>query len=235
MNHLHNPIIIEFPLRGEWQAPTTPAKQIPSHGTNRLGLRYAFDFLQIHWESKNKPFYQISSFRRFLLGVPLNKCFCWGQAIYAPCDGEVVAVIDGIPERKVAHWLVDSIIALKNAATFNENKNPYSQIAGNYIVMKHSNNVYLAFAHLQTGSVHVSVNDKVKRGELLGRIGHSGNSTSPHLHFQMMDSADFAHTKGLPFLFEKYEVYRNNTWKTVYHQIPSDQDRIRFYKSNPSK
>ena len=43
------PIIMAFPLRGEWLAPQTPGTKIPSHGTNRLGTRYAFDFIQVDW------------------------------------------------------------------------------------------------------------------------------------------------------------------------------------------
>nr|WP_308052533.1 hypothetical protein [Enterococcus gallinarum] len=52
MDPFKSPIRIEFPLRGEWQAPTTPVKRVPSHGTNRMGMRYAFDFVQVNW---NKP------------------------------------------------------------------------------------------------------------------------------------------------------------------------------------
>lgn len=41
------PIIVEFPLRGEWHSPNTPGTKIPSHGTNKLGSRYAYDFIQV--------------------------------------------------------------------------------------------------------------------------------------------------------------------------------------------
>ena len=43
----NKPIIIDFPLRGEWFSPNTPRTRIPSHGTNRFGTRYAYDFLQV--------------------------------------------------------------------------------------------------------------------------------------------------------------------------------------------
>lgn len=228
---LNQSIIIEFPLRGEWQAPTTPAKRIPSHGTDRMGLRFAFDFVQVDWENKRKPFYSTSFTRYFFFGVPLDKCYCWGKPIFAPCDGEIVTVRDGIPERAVVHWVVDSAIAIKNAHSFNEYKDDFSQIAGNYLVMKCQNNVYMAFVHLQTNSIKGAVGDRVRKGEQLGNVGHSGNSTSPHLHFQLMDSSDIAKSNGLPFLFEEYEVYRNGVWESVYDQIPADTDRIRFYKS----
>jgi murein DD-endopeptidase MepM/ murein hydrolase activator NlpD len=94
--------------------------------------------------------------------------------------------------------------------------------------MKCASQVYLAFAHLQTNSINVTVGQKLQKGELLGKVGHSGNSTSPHLHFQVMDSNDIAHAKGLPFVFEKYELYKENRWQTVYNQLPSEKDRIRF-------
>jgi len=47
MKEIYKPIIVEFPLRGEWLAPNTPGKKIPSHGTDQLGTRYAYDFLQV--------------------------------------------------------------------------------------------------------------------------------------------------------------------------------------------
>nr|WP_307735310.1 M23 family metallopeptidase [Enterococcus innesii] len=153
-----------------------------------------------------------------------------GKPIFAPCDGEIVTIRDGIPERAVVHWIVDSAIAIKNANSFNEYNDDFSQIAGNYLVLKCQNNIYMAFAHLQTNSIKGVVGDRIKKGEKLGNVGHSGNSTSPHLHFQLMDSADIAQSNGLPFLFEEYEVYRKGVWESVYNQIPAHTDRIRFYK-----
>ena len=47
MIEAHEPIIVEFPLRGEWLSPNTPGTKIPSHGTNHLGTRYAYDFIQV--------------------------------------------------------------------------------------------------------------------------------------------------------------------------------------------
>ncbi|MEI5991512.1 hypothetical protein A5881_003049 [Enterococcus termitis] len=223
-------IIIEFPLRGEWHTPTTPAKKIPSHGTNRMGMRYAFDFLQINWQDKGKAFHDVSDLHYIFSGVSIEKYYCYNQDIFAPCDGEIVAVVDGIPERKIVNWLVDMAIGIKNSATFNERKDHFSQIAGNYIIMKLGDDLYAAFAHLKTDSIIVSINDRVKKGSLLGKVGHSGNSTSPHLHFQLMDRDDITNAKGVPFRFEQYELYIDNQWKTVFNQIPSASDRFRFCK-----
>ena len=227
---MYKAIALEFPLRGEWLSPTTPAKRIPSHGTNKFGLRYAFDFLQVDWNRKGRPFYNTSVIKYLTLGVKLKVCYCWGENVYAPCDGEVVKIVDGIVERNTVFWLSDSFRALRNSLFFDHNKDGFSTLAGNYVIIKHSDNVYVALAHLQNGSIAVSLNEKIKKGTLLGRVGHSGNSMMPHLHFQVMDRLDVANAIGLSCVFEEYEAFRNNKWQVVYNSIPSDTERFRFLK-----
>lgn len=230
MKGIYKPIIVEFPLRGEWLAPNTPGKKIPSHGTDRLGTRYAYDFLQVDWKRKGWPSYRVHWLQYLLLGVPLNKCYCWGQEVYAPCDGVIVKAEDGYKERARAHLLSDLFVAVKSAHTFNRGKDniQLQSVAGNYIIMKCSNDVYAGLVHLQKGSIRVSVGQSVKKGDVLGKVGHSGNSFSPHLHFQLMDSSDILSARGLPCAFEQYELFKDSKWKKVYNGIPTDKDRIRF-------
>jgi murein DD-endopeptidase MepM/ murein hydrolase activator NlpD len=223
-----NVVQLEFPLRGEWLSPNTPGKSVPSHGTNRLGTRYAFDFLQVDWQRAGRPFYEASSLRYLIFGVPLAKCYCWGKEIYAPCDGLVVKAEDGYPERKTVHMVSDLCVALRSANALNQGRLGIRQFAGNYIIMKCSSNVYAAFAHMQEGSISVSVGEKVKRGQVLGRVGHSGNSTAPHLHFQLMDRDDAYSARGIPCAFREYEVLEDGRWNRVYGAIPSDRDRMRY-------
>jgi len=229
MKEIYKPIIVEFPLRGEWLAPVTPGKKIPSHGTDQLGTRYAYDFLQVDWERKGWPSYGVHWMRYLLLGVPLNKCYCWGQEVYAPCDGVIVKADDGYKERARAHLLLDLFVAVKSAYAFNPRKDNIQSVAGNYIIMKCSNNVYAGLVHLQKGSIRVSVGQSVKKGDVLAKVGHSGNSFSPHLHFQLMDSSDILSARGLPSAFEQYESFKDGEWRKVYNAIPTDKDRIRFY------
>ena len=228
MKGVKDPVIIGFPLRGEWMAPNTPRKKIPSHGTDQLGERYAFDFLQVDWARTGRPFYHTNWLRYLFLGVPLNKCYGWGQEVYAPCDGEIIKAEDGYRERARVHLASDLFVALNNAYTFNPEKDGLQSVAGNYIIMKCDDHVYAGFAHLQMGSITVSVGQKVKKDDILGKVGHSGNSTAPHLHFQLMDSSDLLSAKGIPCAFEQYELFQDGQWKTVYKSVPSDRDRIRF-------
>lgn len=228
MAELRGPVIMGFPLRGEWLAPNTPGTKVPSHGTNQLGTRYAYDFIQVDWERKGRPAYRVS-FKEYLLhGVPLNGYYCWGQDIYAPCGGMVAAAEDGYEERERTRLLSDMSNAYKNAHYFDPEKDDVQSVAGNYIIIQYSKNVYAALCHLQTDSIQVSVGRHVKKGEVVGRVGHSGNSYAPHLHFQLMDSSDITIANGLPCAFERYEVFQDGKWKTVENGIPTDKDRIRF-------
>lgn len=227
---MYNPIIVEFPLRGEWHSPNTPGTKIPSHGTNQLGTRYAYDFIQVDWDRVGYPAYRVSLPQYLLFGVPLSEYYCWGQEVYAPCDGVVVQAEDGCEERARTNLLSDLSNAYKNAHYFDPTKDDVQSVAGNYIIIKCDDNIYAALVHLQTDSIQVSVGQTVKKGDFIGRVGHSGNSFAPHLHFQLMDSDDIATANGLPCAFEEYDIFQDGEWKTVTNGIPTNKDRIRFLK-----
>lgn len=228
MIETHEPIIVEFPLRGEWLSPNTPGTKIPSHGTDKLGTKYAYDFIQVDWERKGWPAYRVSLLQYLLVGVPLNEFYCWGKEVYAPCDGVIVQAQDGFEERDRTNLLSDMSSAIKNARYFDPRKDDIQSIAGNYIIMKCGDQVYAAMAHLQTGSIRASVGQNVKKGDIIGRVGHSGNSFTPHLHFQLMDSSDISTANGLPCAFNQYEVFQDGKWEKVVNGIPTNKDRIRF-------
>jgi len=77
-----------------------------------------------------------------------------------------------------------------------------SGIAGNYVMIEHGNSEYSLYAHLKPGSVRVKVGDRVAAGTPLGKLGSSGNSTEPHLHFQVCDAADALACAGIPVEFQ---------------------------------
>lgn len=228
MNEMKNPIIMGFPLRGEWLSPNTPGTKIPSHGTNQLGTRYAYDFIQVDWKRFGLPAYRGSLAQYLLQGMPLKDYYCWGQDIYSPCDGIVIQAQDGYKERERTNLRSDMANAYKNAHYFDPKTDDVQSVAGNYIIIEYREKVYAALVHLQTGSIQVSVGQNIKKGEVIGRVGHSGNSFAPHLHFQLMDSSDIATANGIPCAFEEYELLQNGTWKTVTNGIPTDKDHIKF-------
>ena len=224
-----DPIVVDFPLRGEWVAPHTPGYKVPTHGTDMLAQTYAYDLLQIDWRypASKYRFFTKPVLRALLFGVPLKDCLGWRQPIFAPFTGEVVEVEDGIKERDPVHLFRDVAIALKNGIFFKEKSNhELKSIIGNYIILK-GEHCYACFAHGHTGSIRVKAGDKVTVGQQLAEVGHSGNSTAPHLHFQLMDGPSLMEANGLPCCFREYEVWNEDSWSKVNNGIPGRYDRIR--------
>jgi murein DD-endopeptidase MepM/ murein hydrolase activator NlpD len=60
-----------------------------------------------------------------------------------------------------------------------------------------------------------------------GRVGHTGNSVGPHLHFQLMNSADPLTATGVPSAFAEYLIQRGGRWERVQRGIPGRLERIR--------
>ncbi len=79
-------------------------------------------------------------------------------------------------------------------------------IAGNYVMIDHGKSEYSLYAHLQPGSVRVHIGDNVKAGEVIGKLGSSGNSTWPHLHFHVCDKPDPLMCAGIPVNFSNVTI-----------------------------
>jgi murein DD-endopeptidase MepM/ murein hydrolase activator NlpD len=59
---------------------------------------------------------------------------------------------------------------------------------------------------MQPGSVRVRAGDRIRRGEIIGKVGNTGNSQAPHLHLHVMDGPDGLLANGLPYVFESYAI-----------------------------
>ena len=79
--------------------------------------------------------------------------------------------MDGYKERERT-FLISDIYAASKMSKFDPRVDNIQTVAGNYIIIKCDENVFAAFVHLQTGSIQVSVGQKVKKRDVVGRIGH---------------------------------------------------------------
>ena len=101
-----------------------------------------------------------------ILPVDLSKYAIFGDSVISPCDGDVVEAVDDLPD-------------LTPPSTDRKNTK------GNYILLHcTSPDVDVLLAHLQKSSVHCRVGEAVRRGQEIGRVGNSGNTSQPHLHLQ---------------------------------------------------
>jgi hypothetical protein len=221
-------IVVDFPLRGEWIVPHTPGTKIPSHGTDMFGERYAYDFVGIETNIAGNRFYRPSPIHYLFLGVHLQDCFGWGRPIFSATDGIVVQAEDGWPERNPVHIVRDLSIAFKNARAFKENRSTDLRLlSGNSITIESSDG-YLVYAHAQSGSIKVVPGEKVLAGQELAKVGHSGNSMAPHLHFHLMDHHDPWKAQGILCCFRQYEGFQKGAWRLIQKGIPRSTDKIRY-------
>jgi len=113
--------------------------------------------------------------------------------VLAVADGEIVA-------------LETSKLDDKNFDIPSLKTNPLA-LYGNYVVIKHSNNVLSMYAHLKNKSSEaLKIGDKIKKGQIIGQIGTSGSSFFPHLHFEVRNGIDHK-TEGIPSYFNNYSLH----------------------------
>lgn len=224
------PITVEFPLRGEWEAEHRPAERVPSHGTDQVAQTYAYDFVRIEMGKIGLKFFRGSMLRYFLVGVTLDECYGWSAPIHAPFSGTVAAAKDGLRERRRLHLLRDLAVVLKNALMFDPIRNKDIRLVlGNHIILKMSGReIYALFAHCRTQSVRVQEGEEVTLGQQLAEVGHSGNSTAPHLHFHLMDKPNILEAKGLPCSFREYEALHDGVWTKVHAGLPGKRELVRY-------
>ena len=102
-------------------------------------------------------------------------------------------------------------------------------VTGNSVVLQLGEDRFAFYGHLQPGSLRVKVGDRVKRGQLLGIVGNSGNSTGPHLHFHVADSPSPLAAEGVPYVIDAWDQLRSpGTWERRRREMPLSGVRVRF-------
>lgn len=225
---MNDVLIIDSPIHSVCITPNTPGSKIPSHGTTKYGEMYAIDFVVIDKAGKSKKPYKPSLLTYLLQGINLNDFYGWGEKVYSPVGGEVIKVIDGIEERNPVNVYRDIRNTIKVTKGYEKGILEYSSITGNCVIIKSENGIYALMAHLKKGSIVIKEGHYIQSKELIGELGHSGNSTMPHLHMQFMDNPDFKKAKGIPFVFEEYYLCKNGEWVKYTNSLPTKDDLIRF-------
>lgn len=121
----------------------------------------------------------------------------YGEEVIAIADGVVVDSFDQLPDNPAAGELLPEEDLGKIIMELG-----YLPIAaGNYVVIEHPDKEYSFYAHLIPNSLKVKNGEKIKQGQVIGLLGNSGNSTAPHLHFQLMQGPNPLTARGLPCKF----------------------------------
>ncbi|MFE2018084.1 M23 family metallopeptidase [Streptomyces sp. NPDC059499] len=200
------PVEVGPPVTGRWTALNSPADKVPSHGTHGYGQTYAIDIVADP-EGEGVPVRP--PFRWLWPVVRRNQDFpAFGAPVLAVADGTVVHASDGQRDHLSRNsgpalaYLMLVEASLRDMAGA-------GRIVGNHIVLDVGDGTYAVYAHLRRGSLRVRAGDTVREGQRLALCGNSGNSTEPHVHFQLMDHPDLDVGRGVPFTWRGLGIPAN--------------------------
>jgi hypothetical protein len=215
-----SPISLALPFNGRWLVRNSPARRVPSHGVDLLGERYAIDFVGVDERRRTA---ERRDWRTALATEPPERFVGYGRPILAPADGVVVDAHDGEVDHVARRSQLALVpYAIGQAARLRQGVHA---IAGNHVTIALRNGAgFVALVHLRMGSVRVAAGTVVTTGQPLAECGNSGNSTQPHLHLQVMDSADLSVAQGLPVQFRDFSEWPrgSNRHRTRASGIPAE-------------
>lgn len=189
-----------FYIRPDEAPAAAPSKHLDYQTKTKLRLPFD-DEIFVFWggRSVEQNYHAIDANQRFAYDLLMMKddashagegrrnedYFCFGKSVLAPGEGTVVEVIDGVHDNVPGQM------------------NP-EQVTGNRVVIDHGNGEHSLLAHFRNGSLKMKKGDRVRAGQTLGECGNSGNSSEPHLHYQLQDGPRFGVSAGLPPQFNDY-------------------------------
>ena len=177
-----------FPLKqGSYYIGHGGSRKVVNHHYPSEAQRFALDIVRLNrWGLRARGVYPVS----------LEKYEIFGDNLYSPCDGEIVRAVDGL----------DDLIPPN---TDREN------LAGNHVIVR-CGDYLVAIAHMKQNSISVKAGDTVTSGQLLGKVGNSGNTSEPHLHIHAVkgrDLDDVLKGTGVPLSFNNKFLVRNDVIK----------------------
>ena len=182
----HTKTNLGFPLRGEslivWGGRTIEQN---AHASEK-DQRFAMDIVAL--KQGSTPPQNIDNAVTYDGAQSLNDSYyIYGRDVIAPANGVIVDTFDGVLD------------AIPSESHFD-----FEHPAGNYVVIDHGNSEFSMIAHLQKGSVVFRKGDRVLKGETVGLVGNSGNSSEPHLHYHLQNTSVWSNGDGLPAQFQNY-------------------------------
>ncbi|MGW5069672.1 M23 family metallopeptidase [Streptomyces cyaneofuscatus] len=208
------PVEVDPPVTGRWSALNSPADKVPSHGTHVYGQTYAIDIVAEPEVADGEPPAR-PAFRWLWPLFRRNRAFpAFGTPLLAVADATVVRASDGQRD----HLSRTSLAGLVYLMLIEGNVRSIAgehRVLGNHVVLDLGDGTYAVYAHVRRGSLKVAAGDRVRAGQGIGRVGNSGNTTEPHLHFHLMDGPDPDDARGVPFTWRGVGVPANGETFTV--------------------
>jgi Peptidase family M23 len=165
---------LSFPLAGTWWVLWGGPDERRNYHVVFPDQRHAYDLVRWRRGGTHRG-----------SGARNEQYHAWNRRVFAPAAGTVVEVRNDVRD---------------NAPRVETNAD---QPTGNHVILDLGGGEYAVLAHLRQGSVRVQAGERVRRGQPLGRVGNSGNSSEPHLHFHLQDTPTPLSGIGLPVVFDR--------------------------------
>jgi hypothetical protein len=218
--------ILGPPLEGpNWLAADGPGNDPDNHhrrgifvidGRAVISRRYAIDWKQVEHGAS-------------FSGDPRDSrsYYSYGKPVLAAADGLVIAARDGLPDNIPGH----------NEAFHPAVPITLDTIAGNTVTIDLGGGQFAYYLHMQPGSLRVKAGERVRRGQLLGRVGCSGDAREPHLHFEVTDSSKLGAGEGLPYLIDSYSTTKEDggAAEPHTHELPLNNSLVDFGRNGQFK
>jgi murein DD-endopeptidase MepM/ murein hydrolase activator NlpD len=184
-----SPVVIGSPLAGNNWAALNGCCAITSHrgavmavaGRLNGSERYAIDWVRV--DANGHP---LSTFT----GTGRN------NADYRAYDAPLLAVANGTVTAVVSDKEATPQVILPDLT--------FPQLGGNYVIIDIGDGNFAFYAHMIPGSASVKVGDKVTRGQIIGRLGNSGNTSEAHLHFQISRTSIPLSSDNVPYVIDRF-------------------------------
>jgi murein DD-endopeptidase MepM/ murein hydrolase activator NlpD len=220
--------LLQPPVRGaEWHASDGPSNDPDNHhrrnlfvleGHPSISARFATDwFLKKNGHTYDGDLHDRRSHHSY------------DQPVYAVANGTVVSTRDGRPDNVPGFYPGANLPAgipmdFKPPADLS-----LDTATGNFIVLDLGEGQFAHYNHLQPGSLRVKPGDHVKSGELLARIGISGDPNVPHLHFEVTTSPRQFIGEGVPYLIDRFRAKAaDGSWQTFTRELPARNMMVDF-------
>ena len=191
-------VLLSAPFRGEWLVINGGQSALINAHYSHNNQQEALDIERL-----------VQGQERFGSRNSLDSYPSWDQVIYAPADGTVTEVENSLDDNPIGQSDLDNL-------------------AGNHVVIDIGHGHFVMMAHFKKGSLLVAPGDVVHTGQPIGRCGHSGNTSHPHLHIQVQDQPKFLLTevKTFPIFFQNVTCLRGGIPHTNAPFFVRRNDRI---------
>jgi len=156
---------------------------LAANGWIYYGQRFAIDWMRL------------DDAGRLVHGDPadVHNYSCYGVDVLAVANGTVVQVLDALGDQPPGQLPDPKTMTVEN-------------VLGNHVILDLGAGVYAFYAHMEKGSIRVAEGQHVKRGDVLGKLGNSGNTSAPHLHFHLMEGPSALASNGIPYVIDSFAL-----------------------------